>query len=297
MKLLVIGGSGFVSGTLVQKALGLGHEVWTVTRGRKPVAEGAQLIRTDRRDRGGFSHAVRSVGTHWDLTVDCIGFDEDDARQDIEVLLPLSGSFVFISTDFVYSPTVRETPQPEDAVSFRTDGYGGKKRDAEQLIESNTSYTQWTILRPCHIYGPGSLLGCLPEHSRDPDLISRIKNGEQLSLVGGGAFLQQPLYCGDLVDVILSAVERDSARGVICNVSGPDVIHSHDYYRIIGEILNKEVRIAPVSTAEYLAQHPERDSFLCDRVYDTHTLKSCGLAVPSTKIEEGLRLHVQSLLQ
>ena len=30
---------------------------------------------------------------------------------------------------------------------------------------------QWTILRPCHIYGPGSQLGCLPLHGRDPKLI------------------------------------------------------------------------------------------------------------------------------
>lgn len=35
MKLLILGGSGFVSGRLAQIATAQGHEVWCVTRGNR----------------------------------------------------------------------------------------------------------------------------------------------------------------------------------------------------------------------------------------------------------------------
>ena len=40
LKVLVIGGSGFVNGTLTQMAVASGHKVWTLTRGKRPCPEG-----------------------------------------------------------------------------------------------------------------------------------------------------------------------------------------------------------------------------------------------------------------
>ena len=42
MKLLILGGSGFVSGRLAQIAAAQGHEVWCVTRGNRPIPEDVQ---------------------------------------------------------------------------------------------------------------------------------------------------------------------------------------------------------------------------------------------------------------
>src|SRR5690348_18225223 len=51
--------------------------------------------------------------------------------------------------------------------SYYGTAYGGKKRQAElELINSQPSDMVWTIVRPCHIYGPGSQLGCLPLQDR-----------------------------------------------------------------------------------------------------------------------------------
>ncbi|MDP6453177.1 MAG: FtsX-like permease family protein, partial [SAR202 cluster bacterium] len=50
--------------------------------------------------------------------------------------------------------------------------------------------------------GPGSLLGCLPEHGRDPELIEKLQAGDTLRLVGGGHFLQQPIYAEDLAEMV-----------------------------------------------------------------------------------------------
>jgi nucleoside-diphosphate-sugar epimerase len=136
------------------------------------------------------SEAISNVDTIWDLVVDCIGFTATDGKQDIALFRDRTPHLVFVSTDFVYNPAQRTLPQGEETKHYLTEGYGGNKRLAElALINGDTGDISWSILRPCHIYGLGSRLGCMPLHSRDPELINQLKAGKPLTLVGGGYFL------------------------------------------------------------------------------------------------------------
>jgi nucleoside-diphosphate-sugar epimerase len=297
VKLLIIGGSGFVSGTLARVAVSLGHQVHIVTRGQRPLPQGVSSIKSDRHDEAGFAEAIAAANTEWDLVVDCVGFQPADARQDVRCFRERAKHLVFISTDFVYDPKWRRFPQAEESEHFvATDDYGGSKRRCElKLLRADTGGMGWTILRPCHIYGPGSKLGCLPEHGRDPQLVQRLKAGQPLRLVGGGYFLQQPIYVGDLVSVILSAPGNPRARDEIFCVAGPDIIESRRYYQIVADVLGVEWKIEEVPVADYLASHPDAAPFLCHRIYDLAKLQKAGLPVPNTGIAEGLRAHVLSL--
>ena len=223
MKLLVIGGSGFVSGTVVREALTRNAQVWTVTRGQRPMPDGVTALVADRRDRDTFAKVINDAGETWDLVVDCIGFEPEDAEQDIQVFRERAKQLIFVSTDFVYDPDYRQFPQGEDTDHYLTPdsgegslAYGGKKRACElAFIHGDTGPMMWMIVRPCHIYGPGSKLGCLPMHGRDENLIAKLKAGEALKLVGGGHFLQQPIYVDDLAQVILNLYSNDQANGEV----------------------------------------------------------------------------------
>lgn len=296
MKLLIIGGSGFVSGTLAHTALAAGHEVWAVTRGNRALAEGVKAVVADRADREGFAQAIAAAGTSWDTVVDCIGFQPEDAQQDLAVFEGRAGHLIFISTDFVFDPAVRTFPQGELSSSYSSQGYGYNKRRCELELAQSNGNLPWTVFRPCHIYGPGSLLGCLPTHGRDPQLIDRLKRGEALKLVGGGHFLQQPIFAADLAQTILSSAGHEKVFGKIYNIAGPDIVESAGYYRIIADVLGVELKVEELPVADYLAAHPDSAPFLCHRVYDLGRLKADGLMVPSTPLRSGLEQHVRSIL-
>jgi nucleoside-diphosphate-sugar epimerase len=295
--ILVIGGSGFLSGAIVRAALASGHHVWTLTRGQRPLPEGAISLVADRADQAAFAEVIRSAWTQWDMVVDCIGFTPADVEQDLAVLSPLARHLVFVSTDFVYDPARRRFPQSEDSDHFLADGYGGQKRRCElTLMSADAGAMAWTIVRPCHIYGPGSQLGCLPLHGRDPQLIARLRAGEPLRLVGGGHFLQQPIFADDLAQTILSMQGNVATHGQIFCAAGPDIVESREYYRIVANILDVGLEVEEVPVAPYQRDHPEAAPFLCHRIYDLRKLQSSGAAVPATPLKQGLRAHVASSL-
>jgi len=298
LRILSIGGSGFVSGTLVKRALEQGHHVQVVTRGQRPLKEGVQGITADRKDRGGFEEAIRQQEGYWDLVVDCIGYDPDDATQDVTCFKDRAKQIVFISTDFVFDPAHRVFPQPEETEHYATEGYGAKKRACEQVLASaDLGDTRWTIVRPCHIYGPSSKLGCLPYHGRDDEIINRIRGGETLRLVGGGYFLQQPILARDLCDLILSCAGNTETYERIFCAAGPDIIESRTYYDEIARCLGVNPSpIEEVDVQAHLSEHPGAAPFTCHRVYSLDRLAASGAKAPSTSFSVGIQEHVESMI-
>lgn len=295
--LLILGGSGFLSGTLAQTALSQGYRVWAVTRGLRALIPGVTGLVVDRHDAAVFKKVVTSALQRWDLVVDCIGYDPADALQDITVFQELTDQLIFISTDFVYDPFLRKFPQGEEAGYYVKDGYGGKKRLCEiEFLKSPADSVAWTILRPCHIYGPGSQLGCLPLHRRDAELLSRLKAGEPLRLVGGGHFLQHPIFAHDLAETILSLKGNPRSYRQIFNAGGPELVESVTYFKIIADILGVELKVEEIPVSTYLAAHPEDALSCCNRIYDLSKLRASGASLPSTPLEQGLREHVGWML-
>lgn len=294
-KILILGGSGFLSGTMARQALAAGDEVCCVTRGNRPLPAGARPITADRKDRNAFAAAVRRAGETWDLVIDSIGFTADDARQDLDCFSGRCAQLVFISTDFVISPVDRPWRIDETYDRYQDSPYGSGKRAAERVLLGSHDLPV-TILRPCHIYGPGSLLGCLPRHGRDKDLIARMKRGDALELVGGGHFLQQPVLAADLWRLVRSCLGNPSAHGQIYFAPGPEIVESREFYRILAEILGTPCEIVEVPLTDHLREHPEHQSFCTHRVYSDAKARSHGLALPATPLRVGLRSHVDSIM-
>ncbi|MBE5852129.1 MAG: NAD-dependent epimerase/dehydratase family protein [Lachnospiraceae bacterium] len=317
-KALIIGGSGGLSGrlaTMAQKE----YDVWVLTRGKRPVPDGVHPLTANRNDPAAFLHTLLeehalmhaeeqhcdSASARWDVVFDCICMNEAHAEQDLEVLPEFTDRLVVISTDSVYDPAHKQTPQTEEGIFIEETGspeecsYAGNKRRMEHVFldsfEKPSSTLRTTIFRPGHIYGPGFLLGCFPEHSRQESLPELIARGEPLHLVGGGIYLTQPIFVDDLAQAMLDCVDcPDTFNQVFC-IGGPKAVENRRYYEIIGELLGTLVRIEEIPLSGYVEAHPEYAGHLCHRIYDLNKLKKAGVPLPSTTLEEGLRMHLQSL--
>ena len=163
MKLLVLGGTLFLSRTVAAEAVARGHDVTCVARGHSgAVPEGATLLTLDRAEP---DWSVLGDGT-WDAVVDVAGSPGwvGDALDHLSERVP---HWVFVSTISVYADqaTIHGTPATLPllhAVHHETgqddpEAYGAAKVACEQLVQGRA--TTSLIVRPGLIVGPGDPTG------------------------------------------------------------------------------------------------------------------------------------------
>jgi len=293
VKLLIIGGSGQLSGRLAQLAVKDGHEVYALTRGIRPLPKGVHPLKADRENPAAVSAAL--TGHAFDAVLDCVCMNAQHARIDLDVIAKHSRRFVVVSTDSVYQTLKRGEKQTEEGCYLADGSYGAKKREMEEVFLASGAH--FTLLRPGHIFGPGFLPGCFPEHSRQKDLLSRIRAGEALRLVGGGRWMIHPVFVDDLARAMLDVIGNPLTFGRVFLIGGPDAVTNRRYFEMLGEILGKQVHIVSVPDAGYLQAHPEYSGHICDRFFDLTALEKAHVPLPQTTLWEGLGLQVQWLLE
>lgn len=304
MRILIVGGSGGVSGELARQAVALGYEVYAVTRGIRPLPNGVIPVIADRNNHEEFLASIEALGVSFDAVFDCICMTGENARQDIEAFERITERLIVISTDSVYDPHFKKIPQDENGIFIEDDGkdgkqkYGADKRRMEKEFISymkNAGSMKITLFRPGHILGKGFLPGCFPENSRQKELPSLILAGEPLHLVGLGTFIIQPIAAKDLARVMLDSALNEKTFNQIFAIGGPDAVECRTYYEILGELLGKKPVIKEVVLEGYLEDHPEYYGHLCHRYYDLSKLKATGIKLPDTSLRDMLAETLNAL--
>ena len=298
MKLLIIGGSGFVSSHVMDAALQGGHEVWYITRGLRSPVSGAHPIIADRNDPAALQAALEALHIRFDAVLDCICFNAEQARAALQILPRFTSRLVAISTDSCYDSACKRVPQDEHGDAYFTDdSYGARKRRMELVfLNECPADLHWTLFRPPHMYGPRSELGCFPTHTRQKDLLSHLRSGKPITLTGDGGYLLQALDARDLAAAMLACIDNPKAYNEIFCIAGPDIISNKQYFEILGDLLDLPVAFEYSSEAEHLAAHPDSIIYFCDRVYNLSKLKNAGLPVPSIGIRQGLQEQAEWLI-
>jgi 2'-hydroxyisoflavone reductase len=225
MRLLILGGTGFIGPHQVRYALSRGHQVTIFNRGRQK-EEWPGPVEELLGDRNGDLKALE--GRDWDVCIDnptTLPFWVRDAAR---VLKGHIGQYIFISTISVYAandkPADETAPlatykgadaMAETVDSLRADPrlYGPLKALSE--TEARTQYGDaiTTIIRPSLIVGPGD------ETDRFTYWPVRLARGGEILTPGDGSDPVQFIDVRDLDEWTIRMAEQ-RVTGVF-NASGP----------------------------------------------------------------------------
>lgn len=145
-KVLVTGGTVFVSRYIAEYYVRKGYEVYVLNRNTREQSAGVNLIQADRHNLGNILKEY-----YFDIVVD-IGY----TAEDVDLLLDALGSYedyIFISSSAVYP---EYCPQPfQESEQLGVNKYWGKygtdKIEAESVLVKRNSNAY--ILRPPYLYG------------------------------------------------------------------------------------------------------------------------------------------------
>ena len=263
MRILLLGGSGLLSGAALAAFLDEGHDVFAVTRGGRPRPARPRLtaLTADRRDAGALA-AVLS-GQRFDFTADFLAYDAADVERLFGVPGFEPGRLAMISSGQVYlvssslRPPFQEVdadspPSPEPARGSRDHGewaYGMGKRRAEAALRERASAR-----------GVPALSLRLPVIQGEADgqasrrlwaWLERMRDGGPVLLPEGGEQRVRFLYAADAARalVTLAGIERWPDEPAL-NLAQPDEPTLREFLEQVAAVAGLAPRFVPVSADE-----------------------------------------------
>lgn len=147
MKILITGGTTFVSKYVAEFFVNKGNDVTVINRNSRNQVNGVKLINCDRTKLGSILN-----GVHFDLIIDVTAY----TKEHIDTLLSSGVSFddyILISSSAVY-PETNSQPFTEEQLCGKNSiwgEYGTNKLEAEKALLKNAPDAY--ILRPPYFYG------------------------------------------------------------------------------------------------------------------------------------------------
>ena len=179
MRILVLGGTVFLSRAAAAEAVARGHDVTCAARGESgTVPDGARLVHLDRSDPD-----FTPLTGDWDAVVD-VSRTPGWVRAALDALADRTGHWTFVSSISVYADHATPGGTPgttplldaitEDVEQDTAEKYGGSKVGCEQDVLARASRA--FVPRPGLIVGPGDPSG---RYSYWPERLAR--GGEVLA--------------------------------------------------------------------------------------------------------------------
>ncbi|MGF2950418.1 NAD-dependent epimerase/dehydratase family protein [Microbacterium alcoholitolerans] len=155
-QVLVLGGTGWLSGRIARRWRNADAEVTCLGRGERPAPEGTLLLRGDRDDADVFDDLRRR---EWDEIVD-VSSRADHVRSAVEALGSVAARWTYISSVSVYSDDTavgadESAPRYAPAQPGDDYDYGPQKVAAEDAVR--TLGDRAGIVRPGLIVGAGDV--------------------------------------------------------------------------------------------------------------------------------------------
>ena len=220
LKILVLGGTGFIGPHMVHEALRRGHEVTLFNRGKsnRALFPDLELLIGDRDNALGALE-----GRQWDAVIDNSGYVPRHVADSAQLLTSAVSHYIFISSVSAYAAmsgnrtaadyhdvdmpnTEYDSPlttMPDETVEEVTsETYGPLKVLCERAAIAAMGEDRVTILRPTWIAGPGD------SSDRFTYWPVRVSRGGEMLAPGTAADLVQIVDVRDLANFVVDSMER-----------------------------------------------------------------------------------------
>ena len=246
MRILILGGTSFFGKETAIRLHKAGHEVTVFSR-RAPV-EGLPLdIRQTRGDRTVEIDLSRMAVEPWDVIIDNICFNAEDAQKAIRVFSGRTGLYLYTSSASVYSvlegssSPFRENqtellglkPQLKEKYAYGLGKYAAEREYLNAFLEKKFPAA---IIRPPVVIGPN-----------DPTLRAysywlRLAGGGPLFLPGF-AFKNRFIFSKDLARAIEALIYSEAPYGKAYNLGDSQPLTLDDFVKISARVMHKEAEI------------------------------------------------------
>ena len=227
MRILITGGTTFVSKYAAVYFAERGYDVYVLNRNSKRQVDGVTLIEADRHKLG---DKIRDIS--FDAVLDITAYDAADI-EDLFNALGLFGQYVMVSSSAVY-PEYAKQPFVEDGETAENKfwgKYGMDKIGAEKKLTELCPKAY--ILRPPYLYGP------MNNVYREAFVFDCAKEDRKFYLPGDGDMRLQFLHVRDLCKIMEKIINTLPDEYVI-NVANEEAVTVKEWVTLCYKCFGKE---------------------------------------------------------
>ena len=246
MRVLFIGGTGFISTAVSRQAIANGFELYLLNRGARPAdLPGCHRVTADIHKPADARAALQDLA--FDVVVDWIAYTPDDIERDLALFRGRAKQYVFISSASAY-----QKPPANYLITESTPLYNpyweysrNKIACEERLMRAyRDEGFPVTIVRPSLTYDPNFPIaiggwGCYT-------LADRLKQGRPIIVHGDGSSLWVVTHAEDFARGFLGLLGNGRALGHAFHITSDEVLTWDQIYQTIAEALGVEAKIVHI---------------------------------------------------
>jgi nucleoside-diphosphate-sugar epimerase len=237
MRVLFIGGTGFISTATSRRLIASGVELYLLNRGqRQAELPGARRLVADIRRPDEARAALGDL--RFDAVVDWVAYTADDVQRDIDLFRGRTGQYIFISSASAY-----QKPPASYRITESTPLYNPYWAYSRNKIAGELRLLQaWrdegfpgTIVRPSLTYDPNFPIaiggwGCYT-------LADRLKKGEPIIVHGDGSSLWVVTHAEDFARGFVGLLGNPQTLGHAFHITTDEVLTWNQIYETIAAAL------------------------------------------------------------
>nr|NLD41709.1 NAD-dependent epimerase/dehydratase family protein [Actinomycetales bacterium] len=256
MKVLILGGTGVISGAVVREASAAGAELTVVTRGTSSAGgtpPGVSFATGDIRT----SSVVEDLlaRENYDVAIDFLAFTPAHVAQDIEWFRNRVGQFVFISSASAYQtpplrlPITESTPLRNPYWEYSRDKIACEDLLIEEYRESGFPVT---VVRPSHTYD-----GSLVPIAGGWTAVELARSGRPVIVPDDGHSRWTLTHASDFARAFVQLLGRDDVAGDAFHITCEEAPTWREITEVLLAAAGAEAEIVQVPSA-IVAAHDER---------------------------------------
>jgi len=300
MKILLIGGTGNISGACTRLALEKSIEIFHLNRGsrKRDVPDGVQTIIADIHDVTAVKKAIQDH--YFDVVVNFIAFVPQDIQNDYELFKNKTDQYIFISSTSAYQKPISH-PVITESTPLKNPywQYSRDKIACEELLNAlyrNHDFPM-TIVRPSLTYE--TVIPVAIGSWDDFTIIDRIRKGKKIIVHGDGTSLWTITHAIDFAKGLVGLFGHQQAVGHAFHITSDEILTWNQIYEAVAMAAGVKANIVHIPS-DFIASIDDfhTGNLLGDKansvIFDNSKIKAFVPGFCATiSFKEGIRNTVQ----
>ena len=306
MKVLFIGGTGTISGSITRQLSAIdSFELTLLNRGsrNRALPENIRTIKGDINNEEEMRALLKDE--FFDVVCEFIAFTPEQVSRDIRLFEGRTKQYIFISSASAYQKPLsnylitESTPLANPYWQYSRD-----KAACEQVLMDAYRSTgfPFTTVRPSHTYADGSIPLAIHGSKGPWSELMRMKEGRPVIVPGDGQTLWTVTHSMDFAKAFIGLLGNPHAIGEAVHITSDESLTWNRIYEIVGDALGVKPKLVHVATDTLVALRPELNGPLngdksVNVVFDNTKIKRLVPGFAATiRFDTGVRQSLECLM-